>query len=208
MGEQVVIFGGTFNPVHSGHLIVARSVAERLGVAKVVLMPAATPPHKDVALAAADDRLAMLQAATDGDDLFEVSTMELQRQGLSYTCDTLAELTRLRPDSRPVWIIGMDMLVDLGCWRRVRQVLAMARIVTVVRPPMPADLDERLAALSEHFSDEQVRALRADIMPTPLIDISSTEIRRRIAAGLPIDYLTPPKVVQYIRRHCLYRPDR
>lgn len=205
MTDRVVIFGGTFNPVHFGHLIVARSVAEHFGAARVMLVPAATPPHKDTPLAAPAHRLAMLNLAVGDDPLFEVSTVELDRSGVSYTYDTLVQLGQSAPDQTELmWIIGMDMLADLATWYRADDVVAMARIVTVVRPPMPADLDAVLAPLASRFGAEQVRRLAADILPAPLIDISSTDIRRRVAAGKSIAYLTAGPIVQYVEQHRLY----
>jgi len=205
MADRVVILGGTFNPVHFGHLIVARSVAEHFDAGRVMLVPAATPPHKDVPLAAAEHRLAMLQLAVDGDPLFEISPVELERSGVSYTYDTLVQLRQdLGDQAELVWIIGMDMLAELGGWYRSEEVVSMARIVTVARPPMPADLDAATAPLRGRFDADRIDRLRADILTTPLIDISSTEIRSRLAAGKSIAYLTSEPVVQYIATHRLY----
>jgi nicotinate-nucleotide adenylyltransferase len=206
MGQPVVIFGGTFNPVHIGHLIVARGVAEQLGAGRITLMPAHSPPHKVDGTLEAPHRLAMLRLAVEGDGLFEVSTRELDRSGRSYTFDTLTELRAEHgPGADLVWVIGLDMLLDLPNWHRATDVVDLARIVSAARPPMPADLPARLKALHGRFSDAQVQRLAQDVLLTPLIDISSTDIRRRVQQGRPIRYLTPPAVEEYILAEELYR---
>ena len=205
MSEPIVIFGGTFNPVHFGHLIVARSVAEQLSCSRVVLMPAAFPPHKGPVSVEPHHRLAMLKLAVEGDALFEVSTLELDRPGPSFTYDTLMELRQRHGlEARLVWVIGLDMLDDLVTWRHAPEVVDMARIVTAARPPMPADLAGRLAKLRVRFSEDQVARIAGGILPTPLIDISSTQIRHRVRDGKCIRYLTPDSVAKYIARQGLY----
>jgi len=209
MKNQLILFGGTFDPVHFGHLIVARAVAERLGMPRVVLIPSARPPHKAQCHASPAHRLAMLRLAVEGDPLFEISTIELDRPGRSYTIDTLRQFDQIRGgDTQLVWTIGLDTLIELGSWHRSEEVVEMARIVTAARPPMPDNLNARLQGLRPAMTAEQIERLKADIFPTPLIDISSTEIRRRVAAGEPIRYLTGDAVIQYIRHQGLYTGGR
>ena len=204
--QPLVCFGGTFNPVHVGHLIVARSVAEQLGANRVVLIPAAIPPHKARPGAAAEDRLEMLRLAVAGEELFEVDSLELERPGPSYTIDTLGALRRRHgSDAELVWVIGLDMLAELPGWHRAAEVIAEARIITAARPPMPQDLEERLAGLGRAFGEEQARRLRAGMLATPLIDVSATEIRQRVRHGRSVRYLVPDAVADYIQRHGLYR---
>lgn len=204
--DQLVIFGGTFNPVHFGHLIMARSVAEQLGASKVTLMPAAVPPHKGAPATEPHHRLAMLELAVEGDPLFEVSTLELDRSGPSYTYDTLRQLREIHGlETQLVWVVGMDMLRDLASWYRAGDVVDMARIVTAARPPMPADLTERLDRLGIRFNADQIARLAGGILDTPLVDISSTQIRHRVRDGKSIRYLTADSVIKYIREHELYR---
>ncbi len=141
MARQVVIFGGTFDPVHHGHLIAARSVAEQLECEKVVLMPSASPPHKNAPLVTPADRLEMLRLAVGDDDLFEIDETELRRQGPSYTYDTLTQLhCRYGEDVELIWLVGLDMLLELGSWHRARDVVELARIVTACRPPVRPSL--------------------------------------------------------------------
>ena len=203
--DRLVVLGGTFNPVHVAHLIVARHVAEHFSAPRVLLMPTGCPPHKAAPLATADHRLAMLRLVAEADGLFDVSALELQREGPSYTYDTLVSLReRLGEATELMWIIGMDMLADLPSWYRVGDVVALARLVTVARPPMPDNRDAVLAELRRKCDSSRVDQLRRDILTTPLIDISSTQIRRRCREGRSITYLTPPAVAEYIRTHGLY----
>lgn len=202
-----MVFGGTFDPVHVGHLIVARAAAESVEAPKVTLMPTRQPPHKSQRGASAEHRLAMLRAAIGDDPLFEASDLELRREGPSYTVDTLRQLHELWPDVEICWLIGLDMLQILHQWRDAAEVVERARIVTAVRPPRPGDLREQLAELRNAFGQERFEQLLADVIETPLIEVSSTEIRRRAGRDLPIDYLTLPAVVDYVHQHGLYRSD-
>jgi nicotinate-nucleotide adenylyltransferase len=204
--QKIVAFGGTFDPVHFGHLIAARAVAERLGAKRVVLVPAGLPPHKEPPLAGAEDRFAMLSLAIEGDELFEVNRLELDRPGPSYTYDTIVQLRRtLSAEAQLVWVVGLDAMLDLPNWHRASEVVDSVRLVTALRPPAPTDLKQVLAPLRGRFTDEQLDRLRTDVLVTPEIDISSTDIRRRVRQGMSIRYLTSPAVIDYIERHHLYR---
>lgn len=201
-----MLFGGTFDPVHHGHLIVSRAVAEALGVAKVVLIPAANPPHKPGAVASAQQRLEMLRLAIEGEDLFEISTVELHRQGSSYTLDTLLELRRtLGADLQFKWLIGADMLEDLPLWHRVGEVLAEAQMVIAVRPPWQERMGAILDRLEPRLGVEAVGRLRQSVVPSPIIDISSTLIRGRIRDRKSVRYFVPENVQNYIARHGIYK---
>jgi nicotinate-nucleotide adenylyltransferase len=203
--RQIVLFGGTFDPVHNGHLIIARHIAEQLGFRRVVLVPAATPPHKHPACVAADQRLAMLRRAVRGEDLFEISTIELRRQGPSYTFDTVREFLREAPGRAEIhWVVGADMLADLPKWYRAAELLELVNIVVALRPPWDERLDAILAGLRGRVAPQALRRLARSIVRTPLIDISSTEIRRRAAAGQSIRFLVPEPVRKYIEGHRLY----
>lgn len=203
MTSRVILFGGSFNPVHFGHLIAARSAAEQLDASRVVLIPAAAPPHKNAAaLAAADHRLAMLRLAAEGDPLFEIDELELCRAGPSYTFDTVTHFRgRLGEAVELCWIIGADSLPELAGWRRIDELVRVARIITVVRP---GTVFGELSALTGRIGRPAVDALLADRLDTPAIEISASDIRARLAAGRSIRYLTPQAVVDYILRHGLY----
>lgn len=190
-------FGGSFNPVHHAHLLCARAVAEARGFDRIVLIPSAAPPHKLQAtpLAPPSDRLEMCRLAVAGDSLFEVSDIELDRSGPSYTIETALELRR-RGWDRVAWLIGADMVAILPKWHRPLDLLREVELVVMARPGWSFDWD----ALPEPF-----RVLRERVTEAPLVDISATMIRRRVAAGLPVRYLTPDRVCDYIETRRLYR---
>ena len=190
-------FGGSFNPIHHAHLICSRAVAEKRQFEKIILLPTAQPPHKvdDAQLAPVPDRLKMCQLAIAYSHLFEVSDIEIQRGGSSYTIDTINELMRQQPG--PIhWLIGADMLLYLPKWRQPLELLREVNFIVMARPGWQLDWD-LLPAEYRHLQDNLVEA--------PLIDISASDIRRRVKAGLDIDYLTPPAVCDFIRNRGLYR---
>jgi len=208
MTERIVLFGGTFDPVHNGHLIAARAVAEQRGYRHITLVPSAKGPHKGPAVASDADRLKMLNLAVDGEDLFEVSQTELQRAGPSYTFDTLREIQEACGDDSPLdLVIGADMLADLPNWYRADDVVKLARLVIAARPPWHEKIGAISALLAERFGKRLAADLIVGICTTPLIDISSSEIRERLAAGLSIRYLAPDAVEEYIRSRGLYLRD-
>jgi nicotinate-nucleotide adenylyltransferase len=181
--------GGSFNPIHHGHLIVATRVAEALDLERVLLIPAAVAPLKDPgALAPARDRWEMLRRAIRGNPLFEACDLELRRGGLSYTVDTLRELHRRRPADYRL-ILGADAARLLPRWKEAAEVLRLARPAVAARP-----------------GHGTVPGLpKKDIVEVPLLEISGTEIRDRVRRGLSIRYLVPDAVERYIRRRGLYR---
>lgn len=209
MARRVLLFGGTFDPVHHGHLITARSVAEQGGYEKVTLVPAAQGPHKAAAAASAQQRLDMLKLAVEGDDGFDICRDELLRAGPSYTLDTLEAIRRrLGSDVELHWVVGADMLAELPTWHRVGEVMSLATIIVAARPPWDSRMADILDGLSSSLGSDSVEQLRRAVVRTPLIDISSTRIRERWAGGLSIRFLVPPAVGRYIATHGLYCGDR
>jgi nicotinate-nucleotide adenylyltransferase len=204
MADVVALFGGSFNPIHNGHLIAVRSVAEQIGAARVVFIPSAQPPHKPPAdLAEAADRLEMVRRAIAGEDAWEASDCELRRRGPSYTIDTvLGFRNELGGASELCWVIGADSLTELASWYRVEELVDICRIVTAARPGW-----ERpdLGVLRVRLDDSQIARLAAGILDTPRIDISATDIRRRVREGRSIRYLVPDGVREYVRERGLYR---
>jgi len=202
--QRVGLFGGSFNPVHFGHLISARSVAEQLGLSQVVLIPAASPPHKQPAgLISAEHRLEMTRLAVRGDPLFTVSDVELRRAGPSYTFDTVTSLQQALGEAVKLsWIIGADSLAELPTWYRIHDLIARVDIVTVMRPGPWA---EPAAILQANFGAAETARLLGSRLSTPNIEISATDIRERVARGASIRYLTPAPVIAYIDEHGLYR---
>jgi nicotinate-nucleotide adenylyltransferase len=188
------IFGGTFNPPHVGHLIAAEHVCEQLGLAKILFVPAAVPPHKKSPdLVDGHHRLEMLRHAVQRNRRFEISDLEVRRGGVSYTVDTLRELSTEHAGETLGFILGMDMLSDFSMWRSPDEILELAEIVALTRPdfPMP-HLEPRLRK-------------RITVCRIPEIGISSSEIRRRVKEGKSIRYMVMPAVEEYIRMHGLYR---
>jgi nicotinate-nucleotide adenylyltransferase len=190
-------FGGSFNPIHHGHLIGARAVAEKLSISRVTLVPTGQPPHKPVSpdLASAADRSRMCRLAVGQGTHFEVNDIELELGGPSYTIDTVRELRRRGLD-HVQWLIGADMLMYLPHWHRAEELIREVEFVIMARPGWELDWNTLPA---------EFRRLRDKVVPAPMIDISSTNIRRRVAAGASVDYLTPAAVCDYIRDRGLYR---
>jgi nicotinate-nucleotide adenylyltransferase len=190
-------FGGSFNPIHHAHLLCARAVAEAGGYDRVILVPSAQPPHKPDSgdRAPAADRAQMCRLATRDDPLFEVDELELQRTGPSYTLTTVRAL-RARGEADIHWLIGADMLAYLPHWHQAETLLTEVHFVIMARPGWSFDF----STLPPPF-----RPLERNILPAPLVDISATQIRQRVAAQQPIRYLTPDAVVEYIHDRRLYR---
>jgi nicotinate-nucleotide adenylyltransferase len=196
--------GGTFDPVHIGHLAVAEEARETLGLERVVFIPNAVPPFKlDGAEATAADRVAMLERAVAGNPCFELSRLELERGGISYTADTVDALAAAErqagrePDL--TLILSAETYRDLPTWHAPARLLAACRIAVVPREGYPAPDPEWLRTQlpgQEH---------RVDYLDGPRLEISSTAIRARLAAGRSIRYLVPPAVEAYITEHELYR---
>ena len=207
MSQRIALFGGSFNPIHVGHLIVARSVAEQLRLDRVIVLPSAVPPHKTAAaLVEAEHRAAMVKLAIAEEPAFEFSDFDLTRQGPSYTVDTVAHFREeLGLDVLLHWIIGADSLTELATWYRVRALVDSCRIVTAARPGWERiDFD----VVRTRLSDEHIASLRAGLVETPRIDVSATDIRRRVRAGRSIRFLVPEPVGRYIEEHGLYHaPD-
>lgn len=191
-------FGGSFNPIHHGHLICSRAVAEARGFERVILMPTFLPPHKpgSADLAEARDRRKMCQLATSGSPLFEVSDVEIARGGPSYTLDTARQLAQTH-GGKIHWLIGADMLLYLPKWHRPLELLAEVHFVIMARPGWSIDWQTL---------PSEYRHLKANVVEAPRIDISASDVRRRIAARQSIDYLTPPAVCRYIHDRSLYSP--
>jgi nicotinate-nucleotide adenylyltransferase len=195
---RTLCFGGSFNPIHHGHLICARAAAEALGFARVLLIPSAQPPHKPDSpeLAAARHRLAMCQIATDLEPtLFDANDMELKRETPSYTIDS-ARALKLQGWQDVSWLIGADMLLYLPKWHEPEALLAEVNFVILARPGWTFDWRAMPAAY---------RHLEQNVVHAPLIEMSATDIRRRVREGRSISYMVPPGVEEYIRTAGLYR---
>ena len=204
MPQRIALFGGSFDPIHLGHLIIARSVAELLDIDRVIFLPSASPPHKTASdLLAAEHRSEMVKLAIADEPAFGFSDFDLTRQGPSYTIETVAHFRQeFGPTAILHWIIGADSLPELPTWYRAGELVESCHIVTAARPGWERIDDQ---ALRPHFNDEQIATLRSNMVETPRIDISATDIRNRVRAGKSIQYLVPESVRQYMLQHGLYR---
>lgn len=195
---RIGILGGTFDPIHFGHLAIAEEARVALHLTSVLIIPAGAQPLKTGRhVASAQQRLAMARLACATNPAYDVLDLEIERAGPSYTVVTLAQLHERYPGELHL-ILGADALNDLPRWREVERVLALARLVGVARPGITLDLARMEAAIPG------VRS-RLTLVEGPRLEISSTNLRRRVAAGQPIRYQTPDAVVEYIEHHRLYR---
>jgi nicotinate-nucleotide adenylyltransferase len=192
------ILGGTFNPPHLGHLVCAQEAYGELTLDRVLLIPTRIPPHKSVEYEPGPEhRLELCRLAVAGDERFAVSDMELQRDGPSYTVDTLRMLSTQAPQDELVLILGGDIAAGLTEWHEPEQVLELATVAIAERRGTSRDaVDTTLAEL--RGGD------RARFFAMPRIEVSSTMLRRRVGAGEPIRYFVPDRVEEYIQRHGLY----
>ena len=193
------ILGGTFNPPHIGHLVMAQEAREQLGLDRVVLMPVAVPPHKEAdGDPGADVRLTLARLAAAGEEGVEVSTAEIDRGGASFTVDTLGELHERYPEQELTFIVGADMAHSLPAWREPERILELARLAVAEREGIARDdIAERLAPLHD--------GSRVTFFDMPRIDVSSSDIRRRVAEGRSVRHLVPDAVAQAIADRDLYR---
>jgi nicotinate-nucleotide adenylyltransferase len=188
------MFGGTFDPIHVGHLVLAERAREELGLDRILFVPANVPPHKRSGrtIAPPECRIEMLRLATAGNDAFEISTHEIDREGVSFTVDTLRHFEALRPEARFTLLIGGDNASDFHTWREPEQIVRLASVAVWARPgsELPSEI---LPGIGYHRIE------------SPLLEISSTDIRARAAAARSIRYMVTDPVAEYIDRHELYR---
>jgi nicotinate-nucleotide adenylyltransferase len=210
---KTVVFGGSFNPIHYGHLLLADEVLERLGLDRVLFVPAAVPPHKAARdLASAADRYAMVEMAVAGHPRFAVSDLELRRPGASYTVDTLDALAASGDELS--LLIGSETFLDLLAWREPRRIARLARLVVVPRSGSAFDPDSA-AALKVLREIGAEGFVRVDAPPVPergvlivratSLPISASELRARVRAGRSLAYRMPDAVIDYVAHRGLYR---
>ncbi len=191
---KIGLMGGSFDPVHFGHLVAAQDAIEQYQLDRLILVPAAQTPLKDrQTVTNGQDRLEMVRAAIDWDDRFEVSDFEVQRGGVSYTIDSARHFRALFPDDELYWIIGGDQLPKLGDWKEIEALAKLVDFIFLERPGHPAKAAPAIPGLKLHRCDGH------------LIEISSTELRERIVKGLSLDYFVPHSAIVYINARQLYR---
>ena len=197
---NIGVLGGTFDPIHLGHLIVAEETRSQLDLAEVLFMPAREPwlkANNDISPAA--HRVQMVRLAIADEPAFKMSTMEIERAGPSYTMDTIAELKgQIGVGDKLFFILGWDNLIQLPQWHEPSRLVQMCRLVAVPRVGYPHPKLKTLAAAISGLSQSVI------LLNTPQIEISSSEIRQRVARGLSIHHLVPEPVERYIRQHGLY----
>jgi nicotinate-nucleotide adenylyltransferase len=202
MGQRIGVLGGTFDPVHLGHLAAAEAVREELGLGRVLFVPAGRPPHKDPArITPAEHRYRMTVLATAGNPGFRVTRMEIDRPGPSYTVDTLRQLAAQLPaGTELIFITGVDAFVDVRTWREPDELFRLSRFAVVRRPGFDGGrLEEALGALAPWQRD------RVHCVDATGLEISSRDLRSRVRAGRSIRYLVPDAVLAYIAHYGLYR---
>lgn len=190
---KIGLMGGSFDPVHFGHLIAAQDAMEQHGLDQLILIPAAQAPLKDYEVTASGEhRVAMLRAAADWDRRLEVSDFEVRQGGTSYTVDTVRHFRTRFPEDELYWIIGGDQLPKLDRWYRIEELAGLIEFIYLERPGHPAKEHPDIPGLRLHRCDGH------------LIEISSTELRERISRGLSLNYFIPHKAIVYLEKHDLY----
>jgi len=197
---KIGVLGGTFDPIHQGHLVIAEEVVTRLNLAEILFVPAGQPWLKmDYPISAAEHRVQMVRLAIAGKPGFKLSTMEIERAGPTYTVDTIAQLqVQLGAGAELFFILGWDNLNELPRWREPARLVKLCHLVAVPRPGYPLPDLNSLEAVIPGLTSSTI------ILDTPEIDISASEIRNRVAQGLSISHLVPKPVDNYIREHRLY----
>ena len=195
---EIGLMGGSFNPIHCGHVALARAALESGRVERVLFLPTGNPPHKKEGLADKFDRLRMVDLAVEHEAGMAVCREEIDRDGVIYTVDTLAALKRKMPDCTLTYLIGADTLRALGTWRRVETVIERCKFLVMMREGETREEVIRLAGLWTQ------RGAQIDFLDARKMDISSTQIREQIQKGLPFERLVPQAVADYIHEHGLY----
>jgi nicotinate-nucleotide adenylyltransferase len=194
--RKIGVMGGTFDPIHHGHLVAASEVAGRFGLDEVIFVPTGQPWQKaDRTVSRAEDRYLMTVIATASNPRFSVSRVDIERGGPTYTADTLADLHELLPDAELFFITGADALAQILSWQRVDELFALAHFIGVTRP-------------GYELADGHLPKGSVSRVEVPAMAISSTDCRQRVASGRPVWYLVPDGVVQYISKRRLYLAHR
>ena len=196
--KRIGILGGTFNPVHLGHLMIAEMASEAFGLNRVIFVPAKEPPHKETDVIDAKYRLEMVRAAVLDNPNFVVADVEMQREGKSYTIDTLRYFHDVYgPTTEFFFIAGTDTIQNLPTWKYIEELLDMCEFIGAIRPGATDDIGESI----EWFGQ---RGSRIHILEVPEMKLSATDLRHRLRHGLSTRYMLPRSVYQYIKEHKIY----
>lgn len=196
------IFGGSFNPIHYGHLMICEYIKEEMGLDKVIFIPTGNPPHKEIGVSA-EDRYEMVKLAISPNPDFEISDIETTRVKLSYTVDTIRELKKIYKEEKLYFLIGLDSLFQLKTWKKIGDLSQEIEFVVALRPGYidKEEINREIDFLRENFGT------RINLIKTPLYEISSTDLRDRIHEGKSLRYLIPKKVLDYIEESGFYKGD-
>lgn len=196
------IFGGSFNPIHYGHLMICEYIKEEMGLDKVIFIPTGNPPHKDLELSA-EDRYEMVRLAISPNPDFEISDIETTRVKKSYTVDTIRELKKIYKEEKLYFLIGLDSLFQLKTWMKIGDLSQEIEFVVALRPGYldKEEVNKEIDFLRENFGT------KINLIKTPLYEISSTDLRDRIREGKSLRYLIPKKVLDYIEESGFYKGD-
>lgn len=196
------IFGGSFNPIHYGHLMICEYIKEEMGLDKVIFIPTGNPPHKELELSA-EDRYEMVRLAISPNPDFEISDIETTRVKKSYTVDTIRELKKIYKEEKLYFLIGLDSLFQLKTWMKIGDLSQEIEFVVALRPGYldKEEINKEIDFLRENFGT------KINLIKTPLYEISSTDLRDRIHEGKSLRYLIPKKVLDYIEESGFYKGD-
>ncbi len=215
--DRVGLLGGTFNPVHNGHLHAAEEVRRRAGLQRILFIPSYIPPHKQSAeIAPPEDRFAMVRLAVKDQPAFEASPLEIDARETSYSIITLDKVKALHGESRVFFILGIDAFAEIQTWRSYRELVAQCQFIVMSRPgyglhgarrALPGEFAGAFLDLPETrpFGDDLADRYRIFLVPIDALDISSTDIRRRVRLGQPVSGLVPEAVEFYIKKKKLYQ---
>lgn len=198
--KRIGVFGGTFNPIHFGHLIIAEAVREEYKLEKIIFIPSAVPPHKQKNVLCAKHRYAMAALAILNNPYFTISDIEMRRSGPSYTVDTIKELKEIYGDNVEFYFIaGTDTIHELPTWKYINELLELCHFVGATRP----DGSEVIDSVIEYFGE--LGKAKIHHLHTPELEISSTDLRNRLQNGRSVRYMLPKDVIRYIEEHNIYR---
>lgn len=197
--KKIGIMGGTFDPIHYGHLVIANEVLDKYNMERIVFIPAGRPPHKKGPQASSQDRFFMTNLATLSNDRFIVSDIEIKKPEMSYTINTITTLTRNYENAELYFITGMDALVDLPNWYRADELLKLCKFIAVKRPGYNTlEIEKKFNEILDKYNEQ------IELLQVPMLQISSTDIRKRIQTGRSVKYLLPDTVEDYIIKNKLY----
>lgn len=220
MREKIGLFGGTFNPIHSGHLQAAAEVKSRFGLVRILFIPSYIPPHKEIRdIASAGDRMRMVELAVRNRPGFVASGIEVEARKTSYSIDTLERIKKTWPEARIFFLLGVDAFLDIGTWREYERVIRECRFIVMARPGFRLEtarkvMDGRLESVMMEIAaggpvaEEILDRIRVFLAPIGALDISSTDIRERLRRGESVAGLVPEAVRSFIEERKLYLDDK